>query len=325
MATQRLIWMDAVRGLCIFLVILVHASGVIDDMGLSYSRALETFNLFMEPFRIPLLMFLSGMLLHKGLQKPANAYFFGKFALIFWPFLVWSMVVYAAEGRLTLEYILKTAITAPSVLWFLWFIAAYYVLAYILLQKLKLPAWPIILACLVGAAVLPEIVRIPRFSYLFAFFLMGHVTMTSGVRLTGLKGAAAGLIGLGLAITGGLMAVQDLGGKYDPLYAWIPLGLVAFIFWASQAYSGAKALQPIEYVGRNSLVFYVVHFPVILVVANLMGALEVENGNLVYAVMVAAVLGLSVLLHTLREAHVGVRALFDYRAVQSFARSGRPS
>ena len=70
MDSTRLGWMDFARGLCILLVILMHATGTVEAAGLEPPAGLTLFNQALEPFRMPLLMFLSGMLLSKSLDKP---------------------------------------------------------------------------------------------------------------------------------------------------------------------------------------------------------------------------------------------------------------
>lgn len=310
-------WMDFTRGLCVLLVMFLHASWPTRDIaGLTFSNAITVFNEFMDPFRIPLLVFLSGMLLHKSFGKTTSDYIRGKFNLIFWPFLIWSMVVYAAEGRLTLEYILKTPISAPSVLWYLWFLWAFYMLALVLVRR-SIPLLPVIAVSLIASAFLPDLVRMNRFAFLFGFFLLGNLAATKSTanKITPLL---AGL-GLAAAVAGGVTSATFGAIKYDLLYIWVPLGLVAFVLWGAKFFVSSRMTRPLEWIGRNSIVFYVVHVPVMATAANLLGSGSGLDGTAVYLGLFGlAVLG-GVSVVVLRDRFTIVGALFDFRKVLTLA------
>lgn len=287
MASQRHLWMDFARGICILLVIFLHADPAMSRQGLAVPEAFDLVNRFLDPFRIPFLMLLSGMLLHKSLSKPDRDYVLGKFHLIFWPFLVWSMAVYAAEGRLTWEFVLKTPVTAPSVLWYLWFLCAYYLVALVLV-RLRIPLVPVVLVCLVASEVLPSVLRMDRFAALLVFFLLGHLIARGGFSMAG-RGRLATL-GLVAAVTGGLLSVFYGKIKYDPLFIWAPVGLVGFVLWLAPAYRSSRATAAIEWIGRNSIVFYAAHFPLLIVTSGLL----VQAGGRAPAAHYLAIFGIAV-------------------------------
>lgn len=313
MAAPRLQWMDFVRGICILLVVFVHASGVVRDVaGLSFSPAFTAFNEFMDPFRIPLLMFLSGMLLHKSLSKPTAEYIWGKFHLIFWPFLIWSMATYAAEQRLTLEYILKTPISAPSVLWYLWFLCAFYLIA-LGLVRYAVPLVPVMVLCVIGSEVLPSLLRMDRFAALLAFFLLGHYVVQKS--LTARVGMPLALAGALAAAAGGVLSMVGDQIKYDPLFVWVPLGLIVFILWASAYFKPTALTAPIEWIGRNSIVFYAVHFPLLVVTARMIAPAQGWNGNLFYILLFLWAVAVGTVVQLLRSRFAPVAGLFDFRQV----------
>ena len=74
----RFAWMDLLRGSAIFMLILYHASAIASLYGRDLPRWLVIFNEFFLPFRMPTLMFLSGMLLSGSLRKPLVQYYWGK-------------------------------------------------------------------------------------------------------------------------------------------------------------------------------------------------------------------------------------------------------
>lgn len=313
MASRRLQWMDLVRGICILLVILGHAAYVTRDVaGLTMFGGIKAFNDFMDPFRIPLLMFLSGMLLHKSLGKSTSDYVWGKFYLIFWPFLLWSVVIYAAEDRLTLEYILKTPISAPSVLWYLWFLSAFYLIALVLL-RFRVPLVPVIIVCVIASGLLPSVLRVDRFAALLAFFLAGHQVVSQ--RLGERIGAPLALLGLAAALAGGVFSALGTPIKYDPLFVWVPMGLIMFVLWGSAFFTPTALSAPFEWIGRNSIVFYAAHFPTLVATARLIAPDPQWNGTLFYVLLFLWALAVGAVLQLLRDRAPVFAALFDFRPI----------
>lgn len=74
------------------LVVLFHAGTGVAYFGDFYPRGIDVFNQVVEPYRMPALMFLSGMLLHRSLSKSASLYFGGKARKIAWPYVLWSLI-----------------------------------------------------------------------------------------------------------------------------------------------------------------------------------------------------------------------------------------
>ena len=305
--------MDFVRGICILLVIFVHATVATSDWGkLTVLNGITYFNEFLDPFRMPLLMFLSGMLLHKSLGKSTSNYIWGKFHLVFWPFLIWSMVIYAAEGRLTLEFILKTPISAPSVLWYLWFLCAYYIVA-LVLTRYSVPLLPVIIICVIGSAFLPSLLRIDRFVALFAFFLLGHYV--TKYDLASWISAPIGVLGLVATVIGGVISATGEHIKYDPMFVWVPLGLIVFVLWGATFYKTIRISKPFEWIGRNSIVFYVSHFPALVIASRLISPVVEWNGSIFYVLLILWAVAVGTVLQLVRARFSIFAALFDFRQV----------
>ncbi|RHZ90307.1 acyltransferase, partial [Cereibacter sphaeroides] len=79
--------MDFLRGLSVLLVVVLHANTA--NIGGETVGWWAEVNRHLTPFRMPLLMFMSGMLLYRSLAKPLPVYIWGKFAAIAWPLAVW--------------------------------------------------------------------------------------------------------------------------------------------------------------------------------------------------------------------------------------------
>lgn len=308
---ERLQWMDLARGLCILLVVILHGSVAVSAVGgIDVPKALDTFNRFLDPHRMPMLMFLSGMLLGKSLNKSAHDYVSGKMAQIYWPFLIFSLTVLLAEDRFTLGFVLKTPISSPTLLWYLWFICAYYLIA-LVIHRLSIPLLPVIVASLLAAPFLPDFMRMARFAYLFAFFLAGHAYVVNRhrIRLDGRIAVAA----LVAAAAGGVVSVAGSSVKYDTMFVWAPAALVVVVLFLSDRYVPHQGFRPLEWIGRNSIVFYVAHFQVQVVLTKLLVSVGVREFWVVFPAILGASLLAATALQLLRERYRPFAALFDGR------------
>lgn len=322
---SRLVWMDFARGLCILLVILVHARPAVNVYATVVEpAALDAFNLFFRPFRMAILMFLSGMLLHRSLGKPTGSYVSGKFTKIFWPFLIFSMVILLVSGNLTLINMLKVPISSPTLLWYLWFLVAFYMLA-LIFSRAGVPLWIVALLSLALVPVLPDFLRMPRFAFLFFFFLAGHLAMTLMIRggpdanrLGPIRlGGWTAALGAVLAVAGGYVSMTQGGINYKPAYVWAPLGMALFMLSVAPLYRSSRATGWLEWIGSNSLVFYVIHFPVqILTAGVLVEFAGVHDPVVLIGSAVAAALMVSATVQVARTRSTRVAALFDFNLLR---------
>lgn len=173
---QRMVWMDAFRGLCILMIFFLHANVIVfliseDFVG---SNIISEINKILSPFRMPTLMFLSGFLFYKSYKKGAKIFFKGKFNNILWPYIVWTPITLLVMDQLTFKNIVLSPLFPPTFLWFLWFLFAYYCLVYII-EKVKIPYVPVFITSILIVIFAPDFARIPRFFFLFIFFLFGHL------------------------------------------------------------------------------------------------------------------------------------------------------
>lgn len=309
---HRIRWMDFARGICILLVLFVHASAAISVVPVVAPEFLMLINDLFAPFRMPFLMFLSGQLLHLSLRKNISSYIYGKVLAIVWPFFLWSLFIYAAEGRFTIEVIAKTPITAPSVLWYLWFLFSYYIISYFL-HHLKVPIVPIVITCLILSSFATDILRVNRFLYLFAFFLLGHLASYYPSRVY--LSRAALFVAVGGVISGSYLSAFHFPIKYNPIYAWAPISLIILSLHYAESYRATYASSALEWIGRNSIVFYVSHFGVQVLIARLLGIINVDSPRACYFITFFGALMVGCILQLMRSRFRGIAFLFDLREV----------
>lgn len=315
-----MVWMDAIRGVCILLVVILHATVIVEQHGIASPTWIWVFNDFFDPYRMTTLMFLSGMLLHKSVKKPPLPYLWGKFAGIYWPFLIWSTVTLATTDLWTWTRFFQMPISSPTFLWYLWFLAAYYVLA-LIIHRLRLPILPIIAVCLVGAELAPSLLRMDRFCALFVFFMAGHLVSTHLEWVQRSATTPVALVGLGLALLGAWLSVSGVSVKYVSWMVWAAAGMLTFLMWAVQFYQPHKLWSPVQWVGRNSLVFYVTHMSVMYLCADLLGWVGVTSFTLTLVLIVSVGLLVATLLTVGRARLPVIAALFDFPVTPAIFRT----
>lgn len=285
-SAERMEWMDVLRGTAIVLVILFHAVGTpwwlfeIDVPEWMYALA-DAFG----PFRMPMLVLMSGMLVGRALTKPPGRYLSGKARTLLWPFAVWALFEIFTIEWLTDDS--SASILYPvewlngyTHLWFLPFLATYYVIA---LVAKPVPAWLMAVAMWQVSVLVPE--HLSRFLYLGGFFFAGHALFThlDAVRrwLTAPVVLLLGCAGVAL----GAMAAS--GADVWNQAVWVPMslaGIFALVALAQRMRPGAAPW--LRSIGRSSIVYYLPHLPVQILLVRLL--VESDAPVPAWALVVAA-------------------------------------
>lgn len=311
---MRAAWMDQARGIAIVLVVLHHSMTWAELFGLQVPPVLVVFDAAFLPFRMPLLMFLSGMLVTRSLGKPTATYFAGKWRGIGWPYLLWTLIFLSLTGTLTLSLVPNILVYPPTYLWYLWFLFAFYVVAWVL-ARFQVPPLPVAALALAASAVAPEEYRISRFFFLMSFFMLGWWWQRAGIGERGSHRLRMLVAATGFA-AGAVISGISIGGtptRYVTVYAWGVIALIAALALVLPGARSGRYARPIEFVGRNSIVFYVVHYPLLWVMDVLLvqtwGWTEVW---VVWAVGVAAAIAAGSALSVARSRSRGVGTLFAW-------------
>lgn len=296
-------WMDVLRGTAIGLVIIWHSAGILILYDIAVPQPVVAANSFFSPYRMPTLMFLSGLLLPASLRKPLPVYLIGKLRYIAYPLVIWTVVHYFLFQPDSTIYNLDFWTT--SYLWFLVYILAYYLAAPLLT---RVPTWILVIAPLLVTPLIQSDSR-RRFFFLAAFFFLGKLIAERRVILDRILAGRLAWIAAPIAIVFGVWTTVFSPDPYQGVLAVFSVpGIVVGIKLAQWAATRPWS-RSIQFVGRHSLIYYVTHFPVIILTLLLTDRVLHWHVYAVIIVSFVAAIGVGTLCARLSE-RTPVRWLF---------------
>jgi fucose 4-O-acetylase-like acetyltransferase len=277
-------WMDFLRGLAVVLVVVLHAA----QHGGATVQWWDDANRFLAPFRMPLLMFLSGLLLARSLVKPLPVYLWGKVAAVGWPLAVWLVLYgYLVRGGVGWPDNMGDYVATGDYLWFLMALLACYFFAAVfrplMVRAPRTCDWVFlgVFVLMMTASVLSEPIPglLGNTLWYGSFFFLGAWAQE---RLT-LWIAAPWWIGMLLIVL--LVGVSVLGvngastSLRTPALGVLAVWGIAVVLWVAPRIPRAGVVRLISWTGRNSIVVYVAHFPVVIFLRDtVLSGVELQAG-----------------------------------------------
>lgn len=266
-AHARETWPDALRGIGVFFVVLVHIRFFASASLGGVPQWAMTFKAGAAPFYLPALFAVSGYFVPLSLRRGRLRFAWRKLLTIGWPLLLWNFINTARGMDITsLADILRI-----SYLWFLLYLLIYSLVAALLVGRV--PAWLLWAITMV----LPVFLRGPAFldldrCYAFApYFFAGIVASKWRGQIVrwAMRPAAALLVIAGI----GTCWYSSLPGIVRaPLIQVLSLMAIAggavLSVWLSQL-AGGKVALPLVWLGQHSLEIYVLHWQIGLLMAPL--------------------------------------------------------
>lgn len=278
---SRQYWMDALRGAAVLLVALWHAFAIPDA---KIPAGVEWVFNVLSVYRVPMLMFLSGLLLDHSLRKSTGTYIGGKLRRIGWPLVVWSAVLllvgWPADAANPWFWIGHGAH-----LWYLGVLLACYAIG-------LLTRWvhPILIFAAGFAAmelVHTDIAFVNNTLWFGLYFFAGATMSRWLARWLRVRWfVPAGF----LIVASAWAAYSATVNGYVPIAHWRPLvlsllGVAAVVWFAARM----PRVRWLEWVGERSIVFYVAHVPFIFLTALVIG--ETLPTPLIFVAVIVVMLG----------------------------------
>ncbi|OHV12168.1 hypothetical protein BH688_05825 [Kushneria phosphatilytica] len=332
-SSGRFEWMDALRGIAIFMVVYLHSA---DSMSIKFpelSSAFLQFNAIMTPFRMPALMFLSGLLVFSSMGKGSRRYFRGKAVNILYPYIIWSLIGYVLYilrahylGKEPVDFWSSFFLHPMMHLWFIYYIMIYYVIAFFLLKTNRLLCFALVMSSYTAMYYF----GFEKFGYYMVFFMVGGLL---GIRLQAFRQFIE-RAGWSLLLPVGVMGVWvwlvhegviDNVYGYDLLQMSMAFIVITLLLKVTMLAAVAPLLRPFQWFGRNSLAIFLVHFPFTWVAPVLMTRFIDSDPDLVFPFYFAVVLGISALLAWLNNRSRVVSLLFTANALMPSGATTRSS
>lgn len=311
----RIGWLDSLRGVAILLVVVLHAGEAL-RVAVGPTAGIDQFNLFLEPFRMPVLTFLSGILLPRSVAKAGPEYFAGKVSMVAWPYVLWSLIILTASGDLSPTGVAQIFYLSPTYLWYLWFILIFYALAFPLR---RVPPLQLAGVGLGVCFMLPDGSRPETMAFLAAFFFFGAWCAQHARQIERtIERPWVLALALVSAVTVGVLNVAGRDVLYRPEFVWGAVGALGVLCWLFPRLPAGRATSALEFVGRYSIVFYVAHLGPIMITLALADAVGLAGGWFVLPVLLLAGVGVPLGLawmYSTRK-HVSVNLLFEVPALK---------
>lgn len=291
------------------LVVLHNVGSTLDETGIGAAAAMTPIENFFAPFRMPLLMFLSGMLLSRSLKKPPRRYFEGKLASIGWPYLVWSIIFLTVSHQISFTSLIQILYNSPTYLWYLWFLLAYYIGLWVTI-RCRIPMLAVLGLSIVFAFIMPDFMRAARFFYLLTFFVAGDIVSRNMELVVNLVSRIPVIV-VALLTAGctGALSVYGVEVRYEAVYI---IGVASAILILTIVLPKLKVTprkQWLAFIGKNSLIIYVTHRPVMWITVHLLYNLT-QKYELIYPIMFATAFGVGILLSVVAGKSRVLRAFF---------------
>lgn len=319
---SRHAWMDSLRGAAIILVIHYHVTENISKYPDTPQILIDLTNLI-APLRMPILIFLSGLLVSKSILKGKKEYFSGKMKNILYPFLIWTVIMYALSYAKEIylgdpmETTFLQALTVMPLyhLWFLEFLLIYYIVIYYMKNIQPL----IILSSVIFLYFIFYGYGDDRVLSLFCFFTLGcYFGRNLNEISTKIKEMSyiPIFISTAVAVVFSIFNIKNDLINSNVYYLLSAIFFIPILIKLFMLIENTKLSRFLEFFGVGSLVLYLVHLPVITVVFNILKIAYPGSTLSAYFILMFATVGISVAILYLSRRFKIVSLFFSLKEVE---------
>lgn len=337
---ERLVWIDAAKGLSMVLVVLLHSSNwFVDDKHLGPSLWLSVSHA-LQPLRMPLFFMVSGLLI-AGSMATNRGKLARRAISLFSVYVLWTSIhaarlvamPTAAAAPFSASLLVWSTIT-PGIYWYIWGLPLYYLITITLFVGVR-DRDTVPRAAYLGLAVSAiisfywhplsdawtgalDLNRKVEFNFTgslvrnYFWFLSGVLfsrQLLSSTRRLPQQGVAAITVGIVLVTAGSLLST--LGEHWE--FSIAPFLMVPGVIVLLRRFGEARFIDTLVVIGRQTLPVYIFHFFVLnalsffLVHAHVAAPVPSIYGYVVPPLMTLCIVPLTISIgKALRAAHLGV-------------------
>ncbi len=182
---ERIAWVDYSKGICIFLVLMLHANSEIHEVRAG-AGWLDHVVAFARPFRMPDFFLIAGLFLGRVIDLPWRTYVDRKVLHFFYFYWLWTAIHFVLFGIKTafnesggdwstvLPAYLRTFIEPGGSLWFIYCLALFFLIT----RLLRAVSWWLLLSAAAALQMLnvtSEWTVLQEFCRRYVYFLSGYV------------------------------------------------------------------------------------------------------------------------------------------------------
>ncbi|KAB8306260.1 acyltransferase [Erwinia endophytica] len=280
---NRITWIDNLRGLSILAVIFLHCTIAVNGHTGHFGGLSTLINTLLQPMRLGLMFFVSGLFVESGLRKGMRLFLRNKIQSILYPFVVWVAIYggikiffshYSNHPQSPLAILLSHLTGGGDITWFLHSLFLFFM---VIIPLRRIAFYWVILGCMLLSWRLPAIpegffssfdnMHINKSIYLFMFFYLGDFLIRKKVDILQFCQKES-LKAVSLAAFIALSCLNIFIEQKIAPSLLAPLALLAIPLFICVA---VKIKHPmIFYIGQNSIVFYLVHYLVIQLFAKVL-------------------------------------------------------
>ena len=273
----RIISLDIIRGVAIAMVIGLHGVVSISGRLENISPLFMCFFNAITPFRMPVLMLLSGLFLWKSLSKGFYPFVLGKIYHILYPYIIWSFIMWLimyirsrvmSEEGYSLAYSLM--VSPIEHLWFLHSLIIFFAISVIFFIPYK--SFFCILIALFMEFCSDEYLRFRIDLFVLIIiggFLGGHIEVLTKLTFKSpVTIVCCGVFGI-------LCFQKNLPDLFNEII--LPLTIFPFLFSFSNIGFIVRVTGYIQWLGRKSLGFYLSHLPIQMLLVQCLKKLDMSD------------------------------------------------
>ncbi|MEM6384113.1 MAG: acyltransferase family protein [Pseudomonadota bacterium] len=306
-ADGRVDWVDVAKGVCIFFVVMMHATLGVQEITGEQSW-MGSIVAWAAPFRMPDFFFIAGLFLMRTIDAPWLRFIDRKIIHFVYFYLIWMVIQGVLKGGLltgdpgAVPGVLLTALYEPfGTLWFIYILPIMFMVVRLTRQ---VPVWLmlVVTAALEIAPITSGIFLLDEFCARFVYFYAGYALATHAFRMADEARdkpllALVFLSSWAIVNTFAVFTPVELLGETRTI-AQLPvvslvmggLGALAVISFAAVVTGGALG-RLLSYMGARSIVIYLAFFVPMVIVreAGVRFGLITDTGLLSLVTTLAAV------------------------------------